>query len=55
VLVLSAQVYETKAGIDNRRRLIREEPGLHEDLMSLVEKCETTIGFSDSEVVHSLW
>jgi hypothetical protein len=55
VLFLSAQVYETKAGIDNHRKLIHEEPGLYEDLVSLVEKCDTTIGFGDSQVVHSLW
>lgn len=55
ILILLAEVYKTKVGIDNHRKPHHGEPGLHEELVGLVEKCEATIGRNDSEVVHSLW
>lgn len=55
VLFLLAEVYETKAGIDHHRKLFHEQTGLQEKLEGLLEKCETTLGWGDSEVVHSLW
>ena len=56
VLFLLSEVYETKAGIDNHRKLAHddEEDSRVNDLLALADKCQT-IGWGDAEVLHSLW
>jgi quinol monooxygenase YgiN len=57
VQFLLAEVYETTAGIDNHRRLSREDEddsGV-QALLAWVGKCDATIGWDDADVVHSLW
>jgi hypothetical protein len=57
VQFLLAEVYETTAGIDNHRRLGREDEddsGV-QALLAWAGKCDTTIGWYDADVVYSLW
>jgi hypothetical protein len=47
-------VYETKAGIDNHRDLAQSDAHHDPFIAWAFGKCQT-IGWSDAEVLHSLW
>ena len=53
-LFLLAEVYETKAGIDNHRDLARTDAHHDPFIAWAFDRCQT-IGWSDAEVLHSLW
>lgn len=56
VQYLLAEVYETRAGVENHFRLAHEDEeasGLPH-LLAFTDKCET-IGWGAADVAHSLW